>query len=77
MDATTIFWIFVAILGLIILLILSLTTKRKPRREYGVKSVTAKGEGVRSIAERKIADYFAKNKIKYIYERELRGRFLF
>jgi hypothetical protein len=77
MDATTIFWIFVAILGLIILLILSLTTKPKPQKEYGVKSVTAKGEGVRSIAERKIADYFAKNKIKYIYERELRGRFLF
>lgn len=60
---------FVAFLVLIVLLILVATAK--PKREYGVRSVTAKGEGVRSIAERRIADYFAKNNINYAYEDRL------
>jgi len=49
----------------------------QPEREYGVKSVTAKGEEVRSIAERRIADYFERNNINYVYEREAKGKFLF
>jgi len=47
------------------------------KREYGVKSVTERGEEVRSIAERKIADYFSENNINYVYEREAKGKFLF
>jgi len=62
---------------LVAFLILALSESTKPKREYGVKSVTARGEEVRSIAERKIADYFVKNKINYVYEREAKGKFLF
>lgn len=32
---------------------------------------------MKSIAERKIADYFAKKNIKYAYEQELKGRSFF
>lgn len=49
----------------------------KPKREYGVGSVTVRGEEVKSIAERKIADYFVKNNINYVYEREAKGKVLF
>jgi len=49
----------------------------KPKREYGIKSVTARGEEVRSLAERKIADYFSKHNIKYVYEQEAKAKFLF
>ncbi len=38
--------------------------KRKTKREYGVKSVTLRGEQVKSIAEKRIADYFEKNNIR-------------
>ena len=37
-------------------------------RTYGAKSITAKGEEVKSIAERRIADYFERNNINYVYE---------
>jgi len=73
---------FVTFLVIVVLIVISIlisvfSVKSKPKREYGVKSVTAKGEGVRSIAERRIADYFEKNNIKYVYEQEVKGRFLF
>jgi len=42
--------------------------KVQPKREYGVTSVTLKGETVRSIGEKRIADYFARNNIRYVYE---------
>ena len=47
------------------------------KREYGVKSVTKRGEEVRSIAERKIADYFSENNIDYVYEREAKTKGIF
>ena len=47
------------------------------KREYGVKSVTQRGEEVKSIAERKIADYFEKNNINYVYEREAKSKGIF
>jgi len=58
----------ILLLILVAFLILGLSESSKPKREYGVKSVTTKGEEVRSIAERKIADYFGKNNINYEYE---------
>jgi len=49
----------------------------KPKPQYGVKSVTLNGEEVKSIGERRIADYFRRNKIRYVYEKELRKKGLF
>ena len=46
----------------------------KPRKEYGVKSVTKKGEMVKSIGEKRIADYFERNNIRYFYEQEARSK---
>lgn len=37
-------------------------------KEYGVHSKTIRGETVRSLGEKKIADYFHENRIKYTYE---------
>jgi hypothetical protein len=65
------------LLGLIVLLILVFITTSKPKREYGVKSVTSKGEEVKSIAEKRIADYFMKSNINYVYEREAKRKLLF
>jgi len=45
-------------------------------KECGTKSVTEQGEEVRSIAEKKITDYFVKNKITYLYEEEARRKVL-
>ncbi|HZW84858.1 MAG TPA: zinc ribbon domain-containing protein [Nitrososphaerales archaeon] len=38
------------------------------QREYGTPSVTMRGEMVKSRAEKQIADYFASNGIRYVYE---------
>ena len=38
------------------------------RREYGRPSVTLKGELVRSNSEKVIADWFYRNRIRYVYE---------
>ena len=68
----------VILLGIVVVfLILVFSEKSKPKREYGVKSVTIKGEEVKSIAERRIEDYFVKNNINYVYEREAKGKVLF
>ncbi len=37
-------------------------------KEYGVPSTTLRGEAVKSRAEKQIADYFAENGIRYVYE---------
>jgi hypothetical protein len=49
----------------------------EPKQGYGVKSVTLRGETVKSIGEKRIADYFEKNNIAYFYEHEARGKSLF
>lgn len=69
--------LLVILLGIVVLLILVFSEGSERKREYGVKSVTVRGEEVRSIAERKIADYFVKNNINYVYEREAKGKVLF
>lgn len=67
--------ILMGIIGFIVLLLLILSTlKSEPEPEYGVESVTQKGEEVRSFAEKRIADYFARNNINYVYEKEVRVR---
>jgi len=38
------------------------------QREYGTPSTTRRGEQVKSKAEKQIADYFADNGIRYLYE---------
>jgi hypothetical protein len=62
---------------LIILLALVAWALSHPTREYGMKSVTVKGEEVRSRAEQRIADYFAAHNIRYVYEQELKTKSLF
>ena len=70
---------FGALIGLIVLVIVLavFSNETVSKREYGVKSVTLKGEEVKSIAERRIADYFVKNNINYVYEHEARSKGLF
>jgi len=46
----------------------------KPRRVYGRQTTTQQGEVVRSASEGRIADYFTKNNIRYVYEQSARGR---
>ena len=69
--------LLVILLVIVVLLILAFSEDSKPKREYGVRSVTVRREEVKSIAERKIADYFVRNNINYVYEREAKGKFLF
>ena len=37
-------------------------------KQYGIPSVTTNGENVKSHAEQRIANYFARNGIRYVYE---------
>jgi hypothetical protein len=67
----------VAFLAIISVLIWIFVSSLKRRQGYGVESVTLRGEKVKSIAERRIADYFEKNNIRYVYEQEARGKALF
>lgn len=66
---------FVALFGgLVVLLLIALLMGSGPKKEYGVKSVTGRGEEVKSRAEKRIADYFARNGINYIYEKEAKTK---
>jgi len=58
---------FILLLAIFFVLFLILISP-KPSREYGVQSVTLKGEDVRSYKEKIIADYFTRHNISYIYE---------
>jgi len=80
MDGSAFFFpllFVVALFAVVLVLVLVLLSGSKPKPEYGVASVTLRGETVRSIGERRIADYFEKNNINYIYEQEARGNALF
>lgn len=61
----------------IFVLIWIILTSPKPRNQYGIESVTLRGEKVKSIGEKRIADYFERNNIRYVYEKEAMGRALF
>jgi hypothetical protein len=64
--------IIVALLVLVWIFVMAL----KPKKQYGVKSVTLRGETVKSIGEKRIADYFERNNIRYVYEKEARTKAL-
>jgi hypothetical protein len=78
MDTFTLFFPFFMLLILcllivlpILLLIFSKSVKvgsRVQAKSYGVISITNRGEPVRSIGEKIIADYFHANNINYVYE---------
>lgn len=68
------FFVVVALFVIVPILVLLFLIRSKPKQEYGVASVTLRGEMVRSIGERRIADYFATNNIRYVYEQEVRRR---
>lgn len=76
MDGSIIFFPFVIIIVMLVLVWIFLIGL-KPRKEYGVKSVTLRGETVKSVGEKRIADYFEKKNIRYVYEQEARGKSLF
>ena len=76
MNSSTIFLSFLFIIAIFVLLWI-LSKSLNPRKQYGVESVTEKGETVKSIGEKRIADYFERNNIRYVYEKEARGRSLF
>jgi len=64
----------VSILLAIAFIFLFFFTVLKPEsKQYGIKSITEKGEYVKSRGEKQIADYFENNGIKYDYEPNMRG----
>jgi len=82
MDSLTVlfpslFAVMLFVVVLILVWIFASSFKPKQARAYGVASVTQRGETVKSIEERRIADYFEKNNINYVYEQEARGKALF
>jgi len=67
--------VIIGIIGFIAIIILVFSSlESEPEPKYGVESVTQKGEEVRSFAEKRIADYFTRNNINYVYEQEVRVR---
>jgi hypothetical protein len=75
MNSLIIFFpLLVIVVPLIIVFILLISLK--PKRQCGVTSVTLQGETVKSIGERRIADFFKRNNINYVYEKEAKGKFL-
>jgi len=58
------------LIGFIVILVILLTSKREDREpeKFGVESITERGETVRSIAEKLIADYFHEHRVEYEYE---------
>lgn len=69
--------IVAVVIVVVLVLVWDLSGNSESRQEYGVKSVTLRGETVKSIGEKRIADYFEKNNIAYFYEHEARGKSLF
>jgi len=76
MNDVAVFFPFLLLIVILILIWIFLRNL-KPKQEYGVESVTLRGETVKSIGEKRIADYFERNNINYVYEQEARGKFLF
>jgi len=78
-NLAVLFPLLFAVVLFVVVLILAwiFASGLKPKQEYGVASVTLRGETVKSIGERRIADYFEKNNINYVYEQEARGKALF
>lgn len=71
------FCVIIVIIVALIFVAIATSEHAKFKPQYGVKSVTLNGEVVRSIGEQKIAHYFRRNKIRYVYEKELRKEGIF
>jgi len=71
------FWFILVMIVAIIFLALTSSEQAKFKPQYGIKSITSNGEDVKSIGEQRIADYFRKNNIRYVYEEELRKKGIF
>lgn len=67
----------ILIIGIVFLVIFFLIAITPRQREYGIKMVTVKGEEVKSLAEKRITDYFSNNHINYVYEHEAKTRSFF
>jgi hypothetical protein len=57
------------LLNLLYILIWVIVKKRLTERRYGVRSITQNGEEVKSMGEKRIADYLYTNGITYQYEK--------
>lgn len=64
-------WILIFFLFLIFFL--AFRNKVQPK-SYGIKSTTSLGVDVRSKTEKRIAEYFTRNNIEYVYEKTLRSK---
>jgi hypothetical protein len=71
------FYVAIVIIVAVVFALVASSEQAKSKPQYGVKSVTLNGEEVKSIGEQRIADYFRRNKIRYVYEKELRKKSLF
>jgi len=76
MNGSSVFAAFL-ILALAVIVLWILLRSWKPKQKYGVQSVTLRGETVKSVGEKRIADYFERNNIRYVYEKEARTKALF
>ena len=75
MDSSVIVYVFllnplfwVIIIYILIKIFRNNTLPRLTTPSYGIQSFTDNGEVVKSFSEKRIADYFKKNNIKYVYE---------
>jgi hypothetical protein len=78
MDFTVIFllcFLVVLIVAIIMALVRYAVNKsgQTQTRTYGSLSFTSRGETVRSIGEKTIADFLTRNNIRYIYEHQATG----
>ena len=69
--------IYLLIFFLVFIVIILSQAKVPKKREYGIESVTEKGEVVRSYSEKRISDYFVRNNINYVYEPEVTSKSFF
>lgn len=74
--ASSIIFLPLLVIVVVFVLIWIFLMSLKPKKQYGVASVTLQGETVKSIGERRIADFFKRNNINYVYEKEAKGKFL-
>jgi hypothetical protein len=81
MDSSIVLFPLYAVILLVVAFVIVwiVASNFKPRQTsqtsaYGVASVTQRGVTVRTIAERRIADYFEENNINYVYEPQVIGR---
>ena len=73
MPIGALFLIFIIIIVVILSSPSQETVRKHARGQYGVASTTRTGIEVKSRSERRIADYFDRFNVKYVYEPTLDG----